>query len=90
MSYIYLRYVKFTIYSECCNLSGCTLNVAKSMNLNSIMRKQQTSILGAKVGCVNFQLIRSQARNNSTRLRRICVRLQGASAGAYQDMCRWM
>jgi hypothetical protein len=34
--------------------------------------------------------LRSQERNKSTRLRRICVRLQGASAGAYQDMRRWM
>ncbi len=29
-------------------------------------------------------------KNDSTRLRRILVRLQGASIGAYQDISRWM
>jgi len=33
---------------------------------------------------------RVSARNNYTRLRRILVRLQGTSAGAYRDMCWWM
>jgi hypothetical protein len=34
--------------------------------------------------------LRVTVRNNSTRLRRIWVRLQGTSSDAYQDTCRWM
>ena len=34
--------------------------------------------------------VRVTVRNNSTRLRRIWVRLQGTSSGAYRDTCRWM
>jgi len=37
-----------------------------------------------------FIKLRVSARNNYTRLRRILVRLQGTSAGAYRDMCWWM
>jgi hypothetical protein len=34
--------------------------------------------------------LRPVEKNNSTRLRRILVRLQGTSSGAYLDMCRRM
>jgi len=34
--------------------------------------------------------LRVTVRNNSTRLRRIWVRLQGTSSGAYRETCRWM
>jgi phosphatidylglycerophosphate synthase len=37
-----------------------------------------------------FGFWRVTVRNNSTRLRRIWVRLQGTSSGAYRDTCRWM
>ncbi len=56
MPYIYLWCVIFTVKAMYYSLSGCTLNVAKSMNLNSIMRKQQTSILGGESGLRQFPI----------------------------------
>ena len=37
-----------------------------------------------------FRTVRVTVRNYSTGLRRIWVRLQGTSSGAYRDTCRWM